>query len=112
MKLEHESIPLEIDVGLQRQIEFILLNEPSIYDYAVQVRRISNSADEITIYFIPLGPINQTELQMRMEALPGKSRHVFHFVPLLKLPREPDDSTDYPKLAWIASKLLKLVESY
>jgi len=52
VKLEHESIPFEVDVVLQRQIELILLNEPGIYDYTVQVGRTSNFADEITIYFI------------------------------------------------------------
>lgn len=101
MNLVQESIPFEIDVVQQRQIEFILLNEPNISDYAVLVRRADDSADEMIIYFIPQGPVNQTELQTRMMALPGKSRQAIRFVPLFKLPLVADGSTDYQALASI-----------
>jgi len=101
MNLVHDSIPFELDDVLQRQIEFILLNEPNIADYAVLLRRADDLADEIIIYLVPQGPVNQAELQARLEALSGQSRPVIRFVPLFKLPLTPDGLTDYRALTAI-----------
>ncbi|MGZ4954059.1 MAG: SDR family NAD(P)-dependent oxidoreductase [Methylobacter sp.] len=82
-------------------IEQFLSREPNISDYAVLARRSEESIDEMIVYFVPQGPINQLQMETRLKGVLRKSRQVVRFVPLFKLPLASDGSPDYQALAAI-----------
>ncbi|MGZ5600431.1 MAG: SDR family NAD(P)-dependent oxidoreductase [Methylobacter sp.] len=92
---------MESSISIPKPVIELLLSEPNISDCAVLVRQDDKSVDEMIIYFIPQGPVNQTQLLTRLKALLRKSGQIIRFVPLFKLPLASDGSLDYQALAAI-----------
>lgn len=100
-KISIESEDMEI--LLLEQIETTVLNEPNVADCAVLIRRTdeTESINELVVYFVPQGPVNEPQLYSRLSALLDVAPPPIRCVPLLKLPLAADGSPNYQALAAI-----------
>lgn len=86
---------------LLQKIKQALQSEPNISDNVVLIRLTEQATEEVIVYFIPQGPIDQFKLQTRLSALLSEPTDSVYLVPLFKLPLNPDGSPNSAALAAI-----------
>ncbi len=87
--------------GVEHALCATVLGEPNIYDCAVVPRHTLEADQELILYFVRTGPIEQAALRRRLEPLLPPGSRTLHLVPLFKLPLTADGSLDLRTLEQI-----------
>lgn len=101
MSVIHTTETTAMDHFLSQKIESILLSDPNITDCAVLFRQTTQAVAELIIFYVPQGPLSQSQLRTDLHKLELQEELDIHFVPLFKIPLTADGLPDYQALAAI-----------
>ncbi len=106
---EHTDAKGEVS-GTAHALCAAVLDEPNISDCALLPRHTLEADEELILYFVPTGPIDQAALRRRLEPSLSPDPRMLRLVPLSKLPLTPDGSLDLRILEQIPVLDSRLVE--